>query len=245
LLPHGISLSNCSAMKRQSVLDQLDACAMKFMFPMLDNGYVYPVDQRMTLMRSAGMWQIAIEAFGFHPRAGGINGIHNCLHLFGSDLHRQPGTANEDFLHPFDPEQENVFDAKYGWEVDPGLRSVRIRGREVPVDLSTELLASKGICLIEPPKIDPPALLRSLVPEFRDLLLASPEELALRNVNAIPTCMVLDEWNHPDLCDGILPSQSETFQMLAAVVETGNIAEYRPSLPPNTHWLNWPGGGTL
>lgn len=232
-------------MKRQDVLNQLDTCARDFTFPMLDNGYVYPVDQRMHIMRSDTMWMIVIEVVGFSTRAGGIDGIQNCLHLFGSDLHRAPGTANEDFLNPFDFPQEKVFDPEFLWEVNPDLEHVMIRGQRVPVALGTAVLARKRIELIEPPVIDPPAFLRSLVPEHRSLLLATSDELAERNPHAIPTVLVLDEWNHPDVCSEELPSQSETFQMLAALIETGCVDHYRPGLSANTHWSNWPEGGTL
>ena len=232
-------------MKRQEVLDQLDACARDFTFPMLDNGYIYPVDQRMHVMRSGTMWMMVIEAVGFNPRAGGIDGIQNCLHLFGNSLHRDPGTANEDFLNPFDCPQEDVFDEEHLWEVNPELDQLMIRRQQVPVDLRSQQLADKGIELLEPPAIDPPALLRSLVPEYRELLLATPGELRDRNPHGIPTALVLDEWNHPDVCGEVLPSQSETFQMLGALIETGRLDEYHPTLPVNTHWSNWPEGGTL
>jgi hypothetical protein len=32
--------------------------------------------------------------------------------------------------------------------------------------------------------------------------------------------------------------------MLAKVLVTGDAAHYKPTKPPNTHWSNWPGGGT-
>ena len=62
-------------MRRKGILDQLDGCAREFTFPILDNGYVYPVDQRMHVMRSETMWMIVIEVVGFNPWAGGIDGI--------------------------------------------------------------------------------------------------------------------------------------------------------------------------
>lgn len=37
---------------------------------MLDNGYVYLAATRLSLYRSATDWAIAIEVFGFSPRAG-------------------------------------------------------------------------------------------------------------------------------------------------------------------------------
>lgn len=41
------------------------------------------------------------------------------------------------------------------------------------------------------------------------------------------------------------PSGSETFQQLAQVLVTGDIEKYVPGRPSNTHWSNWPDGGTL
>lgn len=39
------------------------------------------------------------------------------------------------------------------------------------------------------------------------------------------------------------PGSYETWPMLAKVIVTGDTAHYRPTLAPNTHWLNWPGFG--
>ena len=55
----------------------------------------------------------------------------------------------------------------------------------------------------------------------------------------------LDEWHHPDLAGDERPSQLESFRQLAAVLASGDVANYRPSTPANTHWRNWPDGGTL
>jgi hypothetical protein len=230
-------------MNRNAVLDQLDECARHIEFPMLDNGYIYPIDLRMHIMRSEDMWMIIIEDVGYNNHIGSIAGVSNCLHLFGSNLHRNPGIADEDYLNPFDWQQEDLIeDLLY---VRSDVDHLMIRGKRIPVDLRPQLFSAKGIKLISPPKIDAPALLRSLVPEYRDLLLATPIELAQRNPHQTPTVLVLEEWYHPDLCSMQLPSKTETFQMLAALIETGNLGEYRPTLAPNTHWSNWPEGGKL
>ena len=49
--------------------------------------------------------------------------------------------------------------------------------------------------------------------------------------------------HHPDLADDGLPSHTETFRQLAAVLCTGDPARYAPTEPPNTHWRHWPHGG--
>ncbi|MDO7883849.1 hypothetical protein Q5H89_00635 [Hymenobacter sp. CA2-7] len=41
------------------------------------------------------------------------------------------------------------------------------------------------------------------------------------------------------------PSSYETWPQLAQVLATGDVSYYRPTLPPNTHWRNWPESGSL
>ena len=142
---------------------------------------------------------------------------------------------------PDDP----LFADEWDWEVRSGARALSIRGQSVTLNLSEEQLHVKGITLLEPPAVDPVAVLRSLLPEHRDRLLASLEELASYNPHRLPLWMRLDEWHHPDLANEELPGQTETFQMLADALASGDPARYAPTLPPNTHWRNWPEGGTL
>jgi hypothetical protein len=234
-------------MNAASILKQLDEAAAEYVFPMLDNGYIYPADVRLTIFRNSDDWLMIIEALGaYTPRTCGCDTFQNCLHLFGSSLHRKPGTANEDFLYPIDSlGSDPLFEDEYEWNLRPEARSLEIRGIGVPFDPSPESLSRKEIELLEPPAIDPPAVLRSLLPEYRRLLLASDEELAARNPAKLPLWLKLDEWNHPDLADGMMPSDSETFRMLAEAIATGDVSLYAPSLPANTSWRNWPEGGTL
>lgn len=230
-----------------AILEQLDNAADEYVFPMLDNGYVYPADVRLTVYRNSQDWLMIIEVLGaYTPRTCGCDSFQNCLHLFGSTLHRKPGPANVDFLHPIDSLQADpLFDDEYEWYLRAEARSLGIRGSVIVFDPSPEALALKGIELLNPPKVDPPAILRSLLPEHREELLASDDELAARNPKQLACWFRLNEWYHPDLADDELPSESETFQMISRVIETGDTSLYTPTHPPNTHWKNWPEGGTL
>ncbi|MDX6381476.1 MAG: hypothetical protein QOI57_2500, partial [Rubrobacteraceae bacterium] len=49
----------------QDILAQLDECAGKFGFPMLDNGYVYLADVRLSAYRDDARWALVIEVLGF------------------------------------------------------------------------------------------------------------------------------------------------------------------------------------
>jgi hypothetical protein len=214
---------------------------------MLDNGYVYPADVRMDVYRSDSDWLMIIEVLGaYSPRVSGFTSFQNCLHIFGSNPHRQPGTCTDDFLYPIEgcPEAP-LFEDEYEWFARDDAQCVIIRGNKILLDLTPAFLRSKGIELLAPPRIDPPAILRSLLPEHRDLLLASDIELASRNPQALPLWLRLHEWHHPNLAADGKPSDSRTFNMLAAAIASGDLDQYRPSEPPNTHWRNWPEGGTL
>lgn len=76
-------------MTRQAISDYLDACAEDFFtFPSINNGYIYPVDHRLHVMRSDSEWMIIIEllCFYYNYPDHGPETIINRLHLLGSDV---------------------------------------------------------------------------------------------------------------------------------------------------------------
>ena len=88
-------------------------------------------------------------------------------------------------------------------------------------------------------------LARGLVPEHRDLLLATEAERRKGVPSGLPLLLQVDEWDHPRLMEQELPSSCESFKMLARVLAKRDPGEYRPTEPPNTHWSNWPQSGSL
>src|SRR2546421_2219927 len=88
-------------------------------------------------------------------------------------------------------------------------------------------------------------LLRGLLPEHRQELLATEAERGKGLRDGLPLFMQLDEWQHPDIMNRELPSEMQSFQMLADAMASGEKSRYRPTVPPNTHWRNWPEGGSL
>jgi len=137
------------------ILGQFDSAAKNFVFPMLDNGYVYPADVRLSIFRDEVRWLIIVEVLGVYvPKVSGCNVFQNCLHLFGSDLHREPGLANEDFLYPIDSLPDDpLFEDEYDWYVRPHCQVLGIRGYRIGVDLSTEALSKRGLELLDPPNV--------------------------------------------------------------------------------------------
>jgi hypothetical protein len=229
----------------EEILAQLDQCAANFTFPMLDNGYVYLADVRMEAYRDEARWALVIEVIGVHNRASGHDCINNCLHVFGNCLKRPPGTANEDFPYLTDDGADCPTFVEDSLDiVCPEATAIRVRRQEVEFTLHPSEFAKRGIDL-ESADVHSHELLRLLIGQHRERFVATEEELRDRIPPDLPMVLRLDEWHHPDLAGGDLPSRSETFQMIAEVLVTGDPARYRPTKTPNTHWRDWPEGGTL
>ncbi len=223
-----------------AILDVLDRAAADFTFPMLDNGYVYLAAIRLSLHRSASDWALVFERFGYSPRAG-IPSLD--VQTFASRPHRSD-RAHDTFESVYPIDGGDWIDHDDGELIATGPRSLLLRGQPRPVPTAADYAAA-GVELIDPERPHVFELCRCLAATCRDDVLATEAE---RRAHVPPACaqlLVLDDWHHPDLVSGDLPSASPTFQQLAAALHTGDVSRYRPTAPGNTHWRHWPDGGSL
>jgi hypothetical protein len=119
-----------------------------------------------------------------------------------------------------------------------------LRGQKVMIPPRDEY-AKRGITLEEPSRILRFELCRFLADDLRDLVLATAAERRMSIGPGLVQILQLEEWRHINVLDNEQPSRSETFRQLSQILETGDLEMYRPTLPPNTHWSNWPEGGML
>jgi len=226
--------------KEKEVLDQLDECAANFVFPMLDNGYSYPIDTRLNLFLKNETWSIIIQAVGYDYRAGAVQ---NVLYTFGNCLKLKPGINNENFITLFDitpieDETNNIL-------VKEGIDKIMIKGKDIPIKISREQLLSRDIVPEVGDRMTIFELFRYLTVDLRGLFLSELKDLKKQLTLDIPQILQLEEWFHPDIAKNELPSKNQTFKQLAKVISTGNISDYILTHKPNTHWSNWREGGTL
>jgi hypothetical protein len=240
-----------------AILAVLDSCAEAFTFPMLDNGYVYLAATRLALYRSERDWGMTIEVFGFSPRAG-LPDIE--VATFGSRVRRQKSANDFATSKAFDtyvannPNNESAFfhpveagdwqDAENQEFLASGVHDIVLRSRVIRTPGLGEY-PKYGIELIDSPRVRVYELCRLLAAEERDLVLATPTERRVCVPEDLPQIMLLEEWTHPNLVDGELPSATAEFRALAEVLASGNVAAYRHTGAANTHWKHWPGGGML
>ncbi|WP_166415778.1 DUF7003 family protein [Cochlodiniinecator piscidefendens] len=88
-------------------------------------------------------------------------------------------------------------------------------------------------------------LCRYLAHDHREAVFASETERRVSILPEMKQILLLDEWHHPDLANGKAPSQTETFQRIASVLEQNEPKLFSTDEPVNNHWKNWPEGGTL
>jgi hypothetical protein len=229
-----------------AILRQLDQYAVEEKFPHLEaRGGCQPAAWRLHAYRAPGRWALAVEQLSFYRDTATID---NDVYTYGNCLALGPGLHEEGMLCPTDDGPEGPtfdVDSAADWGlVHPGARTILIRGRVVPLDLRPRALAVKGIRLSQPPRATGAELLRSLLPEHRDLLLASDEELARLLPPGLPCLLKLDEWCHPDTAAGERPSECETFRLLAEVLVSGDPQRYQPTEEPNTDWRLWADKGS-
>jgi hypothetical protein len=243
--------------KTDHILEILDKCCDAFTFPMLDNGYVYLAATRLSLFRSSADWALVIEVFGFSPRAG-LPDI--AIQTFASRPHNRNGPekyvnrqAYENYLaqHPHNEyrsiypiDEGNWQDAESRELVSEKASEISVRGRRVKLPSRSEL-ERQGIA-VESPQIHVFELCRYLAAIARHDVLATPNERRISVRPEMEQLLQLEEWNHPNVVDNSQrPSGSPTFQQLAKVLETGDGRHFSPTIEPNTHWRNWPEGGSL
>lgn len=230
----------------QEILKQLDRRAKEFDFPILDNGYVYPADTRMSVYAAQRHWAIIVEVLGYNPRAWQTDGFDDCLYCFGNFLVNRSDNKNMYFLFPIsDGNSAPLFAENEPEFISPLANDLRVRDRLIPITRDPVVYSQNGIILVNPPSLQAFELLRLLSITHRESLLATEDELQGRLNGDIPLLLRLSEWHHPDILSGEKPSQNETFALIAEAIDKLDSSIYQPLKLPNTHWSNWPGGGSL
>jgi len=233
---------------REGILRQLDSSP----FPGMENLYIYPGDVRLSAYRDEAHWVLLMEMLGVTDHGWCAHGgIHNWITRWGNNIKGRPGDANL-ICMTYDGPEGPTFEREFGWEfLRKEAKTLKIRDTIVTIDTDPDTLVTKGIPLENPPKVTAPDLLRSLLPDHRNLLLATEDELRRQLPYDLPLVLRLDEWHHPEYYyspeernqphfeANRLPSANETFQMIADVLALDNPALYRPTVKPNTHWTNW------
>jgi hypothetical protein len=231
---------------RQEILHQLDTEAESYVFPMLDNGYYYHGDQKLTIFRDEKRWAILLEVLAYNNHEDNIDGITTIANVFGNCLTGWNDNDNFNFFASNNGVETFLYDeTNYVPYLNDKAKSIKVRDTIIPIQFEKEYYLDKGVELEFENKITPWEFMRGLIPEHSNLFWQTKQEISKKIPIDLPEFMILTNWHHPDLVIGEKPSETETFQQLADVIATGNKTLYNTTETINTHWTNWPDGGNL
>jgi hypothetical protein len=248
----------------KDVIDYLDTCIIDeayCFFMDLEHGYFHTANSRLTLYADEARWAIVFEKNGYSNRAFRIdlelNFFGNCLRNLGRAGESDRYTCNAKFVTLVDRDALDAIASDFE-QVSPAASAVKVRGQSVTLP-STKAGWAKWVPDIDDESVfERPTfwdLARFLAFEYVDLCRATDAEKRLCLPADLPQIMTLDAWHHRDYSHyvngpdnklmGDAPSSYETFPLLADVLATRDPSRYRPTLPPNNHWSNWPEAGSL
>ena len=228
------------------VLAALDRGAEAYELPILDHGYTYLAAVRLSAFRDLTRWALVFEHLGYFNRSEPGAASISLQRVVYENV--SPSVIEPEWIYPVDDAPSGplaIVESETGLEVSPEAREVSVRGQLVAIPRTPEEYAALRVSLQRPDQPQLFELLRALVAEHRDLLLATADERVRFLPADLPLFLTLDAWRHPDLTMGEQPSACEAFRMLAEALVRGEPEHYRPTEAPNTHWQYWPTGGTL
>lgn len=82
----------------KEILSQFDQEAESFTFPMLDNGYYYHGDQKLTIFRDMNKWAMSIETLAYNNLEQTIDGITTLVTVFGNCILTEELNDNSNFF---------------------------------------------------------------------------------------------------------------------------------------------------
>ena len=129
--------------------------------------------------------------------------------------------------------------------------TVKVRNKELTIDHNKQNYIAKGIEIQDFDNPDELIDYQSLVRYFDEtnpeVFRATEDELRMCIPIDIPFVMKIDEWHHKSFSEygGDKPSSYETFNLIADILISKNVENWKPTLEPNNVWKNWPEAGGL
>lgn len=195
----------------QQILEFLDRRFDAFDMPCFDNVNIDYISSRLLAFRDDNRWLILFNSIAWWPASDGLMTILQCV-----------GNCVQ--------EKARFKSLMTGIEHLDAYH-VTVRGKSIPLSklniISRPDLFSEHV----------PNIVIALLENYREELLANREEYGKFIPAGLTEVLCLDEWHHPDW--NCLPSQTESFPLIAEVLFTGNPDLYKPPTNPNTDWRFW------
>lgn len=224
----------------------------------LEDGYCEIASSRIHLYSDSTRWAIVFETGGYHNRrhAGVINitFVGNCIAYPVDKYSERSYISNMSSVLLIEESEFQRIENKDGVEMEnfeligSNTTDIKIRDTSIIFERDFKKYESLGIKTREydnPKKlIGFGELLRYLNETSPQLISATEADIQKHIPSDLPKVITIEQFHYVSAYDkGALPSEQETYQLIAKVLVTRSASSWKPTLPANNHWANWESGG--
>ncbi|MEL6972088.1 MAG: hypothetical protein AAFO02_18115, partial [Bacteroidota bacterium] len=200
---------------------------------------------------------VVFEKGGYQNRASSVEVelyyVGNCIEYILSNYSGRAYISNTKNIELISSKELERIENRSGTDVeqfeliDSSIKEVEIRGKRAAANLNPQQYDELNIPLRkhENPRklIGFGDLVRYFVETNPLLIYAQEEEIRTQIPEALPKIMTIDSFHHLSVYnEDVVPSEIETFQLIAKVLVSKNSTIWKPTLTPNNHWSNWKSG---
>lgn len=239
----------------QGILKELDDISSIKLFPSFEISYFYPANSRINLFADEKRWGVVFEILCYNRMTYRISidkyYFSNCF--VRTEKQNQ---TNLSFIPLSNIGADGVLNEE--GDIDSNIKFINVRDQVIPIERDIAKYTQKGIkgSGFEDVKehIDIVSLTRYLSELHPNYFKATNLELKSNLPKDIPFLGSIENWYHTNCIAssvtkgkflGTMPSQNETFQLIAKCLVNQDMSFYKPTLSPNSHWRNWPRAGQL
>jgi len=223
----------------------------------LEHGYCETAGNRIHLYADSTRWIIVFEKSGYQNRGTSaeieLNYVGNCVDYPIDKYPERNYITNSSRVILIDPTEFERIENKEGAEMETfeligqNIKEFKIRNTFVPFDNNYKNYESVGIKIREydnPKKlIGFGDLIRYLHETNPTLIDATEDEIRKHIPKDIPKLMRIDDFHFVSAYEKTnLPSQQETYMLIAKTLTTRDITSWKPKQKPNNCWKNWESG---
>ena len=223
----------------------------------LEHGYCETAGSRIHLYADSTKWVIAFEKSGYQNRGRSaeieLDYVGNCINYPVDKYPERNYITNSSRIFLIDQTEFDRIENKDGEEMEtfeligPYTKEIKVRDKLIFFDNNYKNYEKVGIRVRD---YDNPKKLISfgdLIRYFHEtdpkLISATEDEIRQHIPKDIPKLMTIDDFHFGSAYDKTnLPSQQETYTLVAKVLTTKDTKAWKPTQNPNNSWKNWESG---
>ena len=223
----------------------------------LEHGYCETAGSRIHLYADSTRWAIVFEKSGYQNRGGyaeiELIYVGNCIDYPVERYPERNYISNMSTVLLIDPAELERIENKEGSEMETfeligqNVKQIKVRDKFIPFDNDAENYKKLGINLRDednPKKLIGFGDFIRYLHETNPRLISATESEIRKHIPAdIPKLMTIEEFHYVSAYEkSIPPSRQETYKLIAKVLVTRDISNWKPTKKPNNSWKNWESG---